>query len=183
MVAMPHVQSSSRSTALAAILATILCVALLVLGYILYRRHKYLTPLSHPFCSSSSQFTSCLQLYCCAQFSLSSNIVMLATISYLLILQLLVITFFAFLFSVLVFMLHPRNKLAALDFSVSFKKPAFGKRAGLLDHEHPVAAADDYATASPDSGFMNPAFGGRKASICFDLCTSKYCLEIFHLIA
>ncbi|XP_077531619.1 vitellogenin receptor Yl-like [Haemaphysalis longicornis] len=100
VVAMPHVQSSSRSTALAAILLTVLCVALLVLGYILYRRHK--------------------------------------------------------------------NKLAALDFSVSFKKPAFGKREGLLDNEHPVAAADECATASPDSGFMNPAFGGRKSQLLTD---------------
>ncbi|KAH6945545.1 hypothetical protein HPB50_008921 [Hyalomma asiaticum] len=98
-------KSNSSSTALAAILVSILCVALLVLGYVLYRRNRQ------------------------------------------------------------VFYM---DKFAALDFSVSFKKPTFGKREGLLEDEHPIAADEDYHTANPAPGFMNPAFDTRKTQLLPD---------------
>ncbi|KAL3173291.1 hypothetical protein MRX96_012415 [Rhipicephalus microplus] len=81
-------QSTSSSAALASILVSALCVALLVLGYVLYRRN--------------------------------------------------------------------RDKLAALDFSVSFKKPTFKKRQGLLEDEHPIAADEDYHAMNTTPGFINP---------------------------
>ncbi|KAK8777062.1 hypothetical protein V5799_029593 [Amblyomma americanum] len=96
----PH-RASSRSTWLAPILITLLCISLLVLGYILYQRNK--------------------------------------------------------------------NKLAALDFSVSFKKPTFGKREGLLQHEHPVGADEDYhAMTTQEPGFGNPVFAPPKSQLLLE---------------
>ncbi|KAL1429231.1 hypothetical protein MTO96_016560 [Rhipicephalus appendiculatus] len=97
VVSMLHQQSNSSSTALASILISVLCVALLVLGYVLYRRN--------------------------------------------------------------------RDKLAALDFSVSFKKPTFRKRQGLLEDEHPIAADEDYHAMNTAPGFINPAFDTRKTQL------------------
>lgn len=97
VVSMLSQKSTSSSTALASILVSALCVALLVLGYVLYRRN--------------------------------------------------------------------RDKLAALDFSVSFKKPTFKKRQGLLEDEHPIAADEDYHAMNTTPGFINPAFNTRKTEL------------------